>query len=432
MSSPRADAATVRKALDHAWRAEHGRIVAVLTRLLGSLDRAEDVLQSATARALLSWPARGVPERPGAWLTTVAKRIALDEIRARRRRERFVSWLIRESAVTAPDRRSSPGSDDPYDLLDRWPDERLKLIFLCCHPALDPDARRALTLREVCGIATNEVAAAYLVRESAMAQRLVRAKRTLRESRAEFDLPGPDALEARLSDVLSVVYLLFNEGYLARSGADLLRADLCDEAIRLARIVVRDVPHAAAAEALGLLSMMLLIHSRRDARASSEGLPVVLEEQDRGRWRSDEVAEGLELLDRAVDLGRPGPLQLKAAIQAVHHTADDAAQTDWQAIHALYTRLIAFEPTNVVMLNAAVARGMWLGAREGLAALAGIPNAAGLSDYAYYHLAYARFHEESGEFDDAARALARARESTDNEAETRLIERRLEELRARA
>ena len=420
-----------RAQLERAWRSEHARIVSALTRILGSLERAEDVVQAAAARALESWPLRGLPANPAAWLTTVARRIALDRIRSDRAGERLRDRLRAEGAVNGSLRVTAGGRahrDDPYELLERWPDERLKLIFLCCHPSLTPDARRALTLREVCGLSTEQVSRAFLVNERTMAQRLVRAKRRLRESGADLAVPVREDFPSRLDDVLAVIYLLFNEGYLTRSGESLIRPELCDEAIHVARTVNELLPTASVdirsrAETMGLLSMMLLVHSRRHARRDETGVAILLEDQDRSLWQADEAAEGLSLLDAAVALRHPGPYQIKAAINALHHTATDASDTDWAEIHALYSALLAFEPTSVVRLNRAVCVGMWKGPEAGLRAVAELAGKVELDAYPYYHLARAKFLGETGRSDEAAGALQRARECTANVAERRFIER---------
>ncbi|MFP4432766.1 MAG: RNA polymerase sigma factor [Spirochaetaceae bacterium] len=413
----------VRRVLDAACRSEQARIIGTLTRILGSLEAAEDVMQAAAERALEHWPRRGLPINPGAWLTTVARRIALDELRRRSAAERARGRLTRELDGTC--------TDDPYHLLGSWPDERLRLILTCCHPLLDTDSRVALTLKEVCGLSTGQIAGSFLVAEATMAQRLVRAKRRLREHLHGFEIPVPGEISDHLADVLRVIYLVFNEGYIHRGGIELTHIDLCTEAVRIALLIpglMRTEGLDAEPEALGLAALLVLIHARRDARIDTEGLPVLLEEQDRSRWRRDEADHGLALLDQALALKRPGPYQLLAAVNAVHATADSAESTEWEEILALYDRLLLFEPTSVVALNRAVALGMARGADAGLAALEARP-VADLDGYPYLHLARARFLEEAGREDEAAPALRRAHALSENEAERALITRRLAGLR---
>lgn len=417
--------------LETCFREEYGRIVSVLMRVLGSLEEAEDVIQSAAARALEDWPKRGFPSRPGAWLTTVSRRIALDRIRRRAVEGRARERLTRDRG-TGPRTTVASGrapENDPYDLLDAWPDERLRLMFVCCRPDLPVESRLALTLKEVSGLTTPRVAAAFLVSEATIAQRLVRAKRRLRERRVALEVPAGTEILARLGDVLGVIYLVFNAGYLQPHGTALLNAELCDEAIHLARTVVelmRAAKLPESAEALGLSALLILTHSRRDARCDPWGMPVLLEDQDRGLWHADEAAEGLALLDRAAALRSPGPYQLKAAVAALHHTAGDAADTDWRGIESLYKRLYAYEANPVVRLNAIVAHGMWAGAERGLAELEELAtNTKALDSYTYFHLARARFLRELGRPKEAGRSLFSAAELTTNDAERRFIEAQL-------
>ena len=432
----------VARALDAACRSDYGRIVSLLTRVLGSLEAAEDVMQGAFATALEQWRRRGVPSNPAAWLTTVSRRAAIDVVRRRRAGSRAVTKLAADA------KRSGGGSkhaaneavpvgsqDTAYELLARWPDERLKLIFMCCHPRLPVAARIALTLKEVCGLPTPSVAATFLVSEQAMAQRLVRAKRSLRQNGAAFEVPEPDEFGERVEDVLKVVYLLFNHGYLPPEGSEILRSEVCGEAVYLARLVCtlldqHGEKRRERAEALGLSSLLTLLHSRRYARVDAEGFPVALEEQDRSLWVDTEVRDGLSALDRAIALSRPGPYQIKAAVNALHHTATDAADTDWSQIHALYTELETYEPTPIVRLNATVALGMSAGPSSGLAALEvlGARDGSALFTYPYYHLAWARFLEDSGRVEEAESALRKAWNASRNEGERRFIERRRSQL----
>lgn len=429
----------VAHALDAACRSDYGRIVSLLTRVLGSLEAAEDVLQGAFATALEQWRRRGVPSNPAAWLTTVSRRAAIDVVRRRRAGSRAVSALAAAAERSGGGSKHAANEADPagspdtaYELLARWPDERLKLIFMCCHPRLPVAARIALTLKEVCGLSTPSVAATFLVSEQAMAQRLVRAKRSLRQNGAVFEVPQPDEFGERVEDVLKVIYLLFNHGYLPSEGSEILRSEVCGEAVYLARLVCTLLDQHGAqrrerAEALGLASLLTLLHSRRYARVDAEGVPVVLEEQDRSLWVNTEVRDGLSALDRAIALSRPGPYQIKAAVNALHHTATDAADTDWSQIHALYTELETYEPTPIVRLNAAVALGMSAGPAAGLQALDSLAEHAGptLRTYPYYYLAVARFLEECGRGEEAKEALWNARETSKNRTERLFIERRL-------
>lgn len=442
----------VAAAVESACRRDSGRIVATLTRVLGSLDAAEDVLQSTFAKALVEWERRGIPSNPAAWLTTVAKRAAIDAIRHRKIGDRVCRRIERERrAGYDPVTRQQPHSEDPYDILARWPDERLKLMFMCCHPTLDTQARVALTLREVCGLSTDAIAGTFLVSDAAMAQRLVRAKRKLRDADAAFEIPEPDVLPERVGDVLQVLYLVFNEGYLPKAGDEILRGELCEEAIFLTRLIVAELEmlgQEIAAEPRGLLALMVLTHSRRRARVAEDGLSVTLEEQDRSLWIDSEATEGLAVLDRAIAARSPGPYQLKAAISALHHTATDRSDTDWKQIHALYRELLTYEPTPVVRLNAIVALGMWQGPAVALEALASpeaadpanpraaarretVMLASALESYPYYHLAEARFLEGLGRFTEAVDALRRAKASSTNGAEQRFIDRRILELERR-
>jgi RNA polymerase sigma-70 factor (ECF subfamily) len=414
----------VEEILAATLRSESGRILGVLVRVLGSLEDAEDILQSAGAVALQRWPASGLPTRPGAWLTTVAKRKALDLLR-RRRMEQRLNRRLQEGRTASEDQ-------DPYSLLEAWPDERLRLLFFCCHPALQKRDRLALTLKEVCGFGIPELSRALLISETATRQRLVRAKRFLKESQATFSFPEGSDYERAYADVLGVIYLMFNEGYVTTAGPDLADSGVCREAIDLGRMLLsigETEGRPPSAEHLGLMALMLLIHSRRAARGDAQGLPVLLEDQDRSLWDSRIAREGLRFLDRAVALETPGPYQLKAAINALHCLAADAGETDWAQIYALYSRLLDFEATPVVLLNRAVAVGMWKGPEAGLTELKGIAEVSGgsLDRYLYYHMARARFLADTGNGAEAARAYRRAAELASNPTEERFIRRRLAE-----
>ncbi|MER5263793.1 RNA polymerase sigma factor [Actinosynnema sp. NPDC002837] len=345
---------TVEAEVSELFRAERGRIVATLIRLTGDWELAEECVQDAFARALECWPREGVPRRPGAWLTTTARNRALDRLR-------------RSSVEAAKLREVVAVLDAPPDEVDddELGDDLLRLIFTCCHPALTLEARVALTLRTVAGLTTAEIARAFLVPEATMAKRLVRARQKIRNARIPYRVPPAHLLPERTGGVLGVLYLLFNEGYAASGGADLLRRNLCAEAIRLARTLVAAMPDEP--EAVGLLALMLLQDSRRDARFDHAGDLVPLDEQDRSRWDGGQVEEGVALLDSALRRGRPGPYQVQAAIAACHATAARAEDTDWPQIALLYGELAMLVPSPVVRLNRAVAVAMADGPAAGLA-----------------------------------------------------------------
>jgi RNA polymerase sigma-70 factor (ECF subfamily) len=344
------------RAIEAVCRHEGGKVLAGLARRFGSLQLAEDLLQEAYAKALETWPASGAPANPAAWLTTVARNAGLDLVRREARIDPDSAAILeRLEAEPAPD---AEGSIE---------DDRLRLVFTCCHPALNGKAQAMLALRTLCGLSTREIARAYLESEETSAQRMVRAKRKIAEAGIPYEVPGADQLEERMELVLQVVYLVFNEGYGATSGTRLLRIDLGLEAIRLGRILVELLP--AHAEARGLLALMILQHARRDARTDAGGKLVTLERQDRSLWRADEIAQGKAMLDAALALRAPGPYQVQAAIAALHAEAADAAHTDWRQISALYQALLRYWPTPVVQLNAAVAVGMSEGFEKSLAML---------------------------------------------------------------
>lgn len=347
---------TAKEAVAAAFQEEWGQVVATLIRVTGDWDLAEECAQDAFAQALDRWRRDGVPRRPGAWLTTTARHRAMDVLR----REAVGARKLREAAMlTAP--------EEPYDD-SGVQDDRLRLIFTCCHPALHIEARVALTLRTLAGLTTPEIARAFLVPEATMAQRLVRAKKKIRNAGIPYRVPPAHLLPERTTGVLGVIYLLFNEGYAATSGADLVRRNLCAEAIRLARVLARLMPDEP--EALGLLALLLLHDARRETRVDADGELVTLEDQDRTAWDHAEVDEGAALLETALRRGRPGPYQIQAAIAACHTTAATAEDTDWADIAALYGELVRFVPSAVVRLNRAVAVGMAQGTDAGLALVA--------------------------------------------------------------
>ncbi|WP_368367127.1 RNA polymerase sigma factor [Actinomadura sp. WMMA1423] len=395
-----------------AFREEWGRVVATLIRMTGDWDLAEECAQEAFARALERWPLDGVPRRPGAWLTTTARNHALNRIRRGATETAKLRELGTMQAPQEPPER------------DGLPDDRLRLVFTCCHPALPVEARVALTLRTVLGLTTGEIARAFLVAEPAMAQRLVRAKRKIREAGIPYRVPPPHLLRERTASVLGVVYLLFNEGYAATEGADPVRAGLCAEAIRLARLLHDLAP--GDPEVAGLLALLLLQHSRHAARTDESGDLVALDEQDRRRWDHAAVNEGVALVNEALRRGEPGPYQVQAAIAACHATARTAAETDWPQIAALYGRLEGMSPGPVVRLNRAVAVAM---ADGPLAGLALVDRIEGLDGYHLLHATRADLLRRLGRTGEAAEAYRKALALARTEADRRYLARRLAEVR---
>jgi RNA polymerase sigma-70 factor, ECF subfamily len=404
-----------RDVVDRLFRQERGRAVATLIRVLGDFDLAEDAVQEAFIAALRVWPERGVPRNPGAWITTTARNHAIDRLR-RDRRLREKSEALQQLA----DLEALGGDEDDVSGI---PDDRLRLIFTCCHPALSMEARVALTLRTLGGLTTGQIARAFLVGEPTMAQRLVRAKRKIQGAGIPYRVPPPSLLPERMSGVLAVLYLVFNEGYAATSGA-LVRTDLCDDAIRLSRLLCELAPDEP--EARGLLALMLLHHSRRTARATAEGDLVLLEDQDRSRWDHDMIDEGLALLDRTMGERRPGPYQVQAAIAALHARAPRAEDTDWPQIAALYSTLARMSPSAVVELNRAVAIAMADGPEHGLRLIEAL--AGDLDGYHLFHAARADLLRRTERREAAAAAYARALELATNESERVFLRRRLAEV----
>ncbi|MEV0910556.1 RNA polymerase sigma factor [Streptomyces hokutonensis] len=412
----------VEEAVAAAFREEWGQVVATLIRVTGDWDLAEECAQDAFTQALDRWRRDGIPRRPGAWLTTTARNRALDVLR----REAVGAAKLREVAVLGRDE----GPYDPeYDGDDSGvEDDRLRLLFTCCHPALPIEARVALTLRTLAGLTTPEIARAFLVPEATMAQRLVRAKKKIRNAGIPYRVPPAHLLPERTTGVLGVVYLLFNEGYAATSGSDLVRTNLCAEAIRLARVLARLMPDEA--EVLGLLALLLLHDARRDTRVDTDGELVTLEDQDRTAWDRSEIDEGAALLEAALRRGRPGPYQIQAAIAACHTTAPTAADTDWADIAALYGELERFVPSAVVRLNRAVAVGMAQHPDAGLELVAELERSGELTDYHLLPATRADLLRRSGRTAEAAVAYERALELVENAAERRFLERRLAECRS--
>ena len=407
----------VKERLDTLYREESGRILATLIRLLGDFDLAEDVMQDAFAAALQRWPQDGVPENPRSWLVSTGRFKAIDAIRRRERldaaQEKIVEELDLEPRVTEPE------ADESVE------DDRLRLIFTCCHPVLAPEGRAALTLREVCGLTTEEIARAFLTTPATLAQRIVRAKAKIRDARIPYQVPPAEELPERLATVLQVVYLVFNEGYYASSGSSLTRADLSGEAIRLGRLLLELLPEP---EVMGLLALMLLQESRRAARATSEGELILLEDQDRSLWNHGQIAEGVALVERALVSRRFGPYTLQAAIAAVHAEAADAASTDWPQIVALYNLLSRAEPSTVIELNRAVAVAMRDGPEAGLNLIDAILARDELADYHFAHAARADLCRRLGRTADARESYERALTLTRQEPERRFLKKRLQEL----
>jgi RNA polymerase sigma-70 factor, ECF subfamily len=395
-----------------------------LIRVSGSFDRAEDALQEALAAALRSWNA-DPPLNPAAWIMTAAQRRLVDLARRARTQRTIAETLQRqgepETSWPFDGAQGGPDEDDetPIPLLT---DDRLRLIFTCCHPALNVEAQIALTLRTLCGLTTDEIARAFLLPEATLAQRLVRAKKKIRDARVPYTVPPAERLAERLPPVLAVIYLVFNEGYAATAGERLIRGDLASEAIRLARMLIELLP--AEPEVLALLALMLLHDSRRLARVDAEGALISLEEQDRRMWDGAQIAEGLTRLDEALSHQRPGPYQLQAAIAALHAQARRAETTDWPQIAALYGQLLRLTPTPVVALNHAVAVAMHRGAAQGLALLDRLAAAGQLDDYRLYHAARADLLRRLGRHAEAADAYDRALALASNQIERAYLERR--------
>jgi len=416
------DAAAARQALELAYREEWTPLLATLAgQVGGDLALAEDAVAEAFAAAAAEWPERGVPARPGGWLTTVARRRAIDQLRRDQTRTANQAALDHLEQMLRDDPDPSAGRDDGQDT-SGVADDRLRLIFTCCHPALAMEARVALTLRAVGGLEVTEVARAFLTSETTMYQRLVRAKRKVKAAGIPYRVPSDDELPERLAGVLHVLYLVFNEGHVASTGDALVRADLCEEAIRLLRMVVELLP--GQAEPLGLLALLLLTDARRAARTDEAGHAVALQDQVRARWDEGAIAEGTELLARALALGRPGPFQVQAAIAALHAEAPAWEMTDWPQIAALYGELERLEPSPVVTINRAAALAQADGPHVGLAVLATLEGDERLARYQPLHAARAELLARAGDAAAAAAAYRLAIDLSDNAVERAALEHR--------
>ena len=399
-------------AITQAFRDEWARVVATMIRVTGDWDLAEECTQEAFARAVDRWGRDGVPDRPGAWLTTAARNIAIDRLR------RAATEKVKLRQLAAMPEDSTVDEDVP--------DDRLRLIFTCCHPALPLEGRVALTLRTLGGLDTAEIARAFMVPTGTMAQRLVRAKHKIRNAGIPYRVPAAELLPERTAAVLAVLYLMFNEGYAATAGADLVRHNLCDEAIRLTRILQALMP--AEAEVDGLLALMLLHHARRSGRVNADGALVTLSDQDRSLWSVDEIAEGVRVLEGALRLHQPGPYQIQAAIAACHAQAPSTQETDWPQIAALYRELTRYTPNPVVELNRAVAVGMADGPAAGLALVDALAATGALAGYHLLPATRADLLRRLGRSGEAAAAYRTALDQVTNEAERSYLSRRLADL----
>ncbi len=406
-----------RAAVERVFKDDCGRILSTLIRISGSFDQAEEAMQEALAAATVSWKAGAVPSNPAAWITTAAHRKLIDAARRRRThrdREDSLAYELENSAAA-----------EPEDVFVHLPDDRLRLIFTCCHPALSPEGQVALTLRTLGGLTTAEIAKAFLVPEPTLAQRLVRTKRKIQEAGIPYEVPPSHQLAERLAPVRAVLYLIFNEGYVATAGESLVRADLCLEAIRLARVLCELLPNDA--ENLALLALLLLHDSRREARVRDSML-VTLEEQDRALWNRSQIAEGLALVDRALMRGPVGSYQLQAAIAALHADAARPAETDWRQIAALYERLLVLQPTAVVALNHAVAVALGVGLEQGMAMLDTLGESRELQNYYLFHAARADILSRLKRRDEALAAYRRALAFVQNQVEREFLARRIARL----
>ena len=410
-----------RETLEKVFREEYGRIIATLIRISGSFDLAEEALQEAFTSASSKWDREGTPTNPGAWLTTVAHHKVIDGIRRDKTRNEKQQEVAFESTRLQPFAETELREDT-----QEYPDDRLRLIFTCCHPSLSREAQVALTLRTLGGLTTTEIAHGFLVPEATLAQRLVRAKQKIRLAGIPYEVPSFEVIGERLAAVRAVIYLIFNEGYAASAGQSLIRNDLCAEAIRLGRVLCELLPDDP--ENMGLLALMLLQDSRRDARVNADGELVTLEEQDRLRWDAAEIAEGVQMIQAALSLRRVGSYQLQAAIAAVHAEARDADETDWRQIVALYGELLRITSSPVVALNHAAAVAMSEGPEQGLRLLEAAAAGGALQNYYLFHASRADLLRRLNRRDEAAIAYTTALSLTTNLVEQNYIRRRLNEL----
>jgi RNA polymerase sigma-70 factor, ECF subfamily len=410
-------ASDARARVDEVYRDESRRVFATLVRLLGDFDLAEEALHDAFASAMEQWPREGIPANPRAWLVSAGRFKAIDALRRVARFDASMADLAQRLDQSA---RESPAIDD-----EAIEDDRLRLIFTCCHPALAPEARVALTLREVCGLTTEEIARAFLTVPTTLAQRIVRAKKKIKEAKIPYQIPSRADLPERIDAVLQVVYLVFNEGYSASSGQSLTRADLSGEGIRLGRLLAQLLPEA---EVIGLIALMLLQESRRTARTSASGEIVLLEQQDRALWNREQIAEGLRFVEQALATQQAGPYTLQAAIAAVHAQASSATETDWTQIAALYGVLAQVSPSPVIELNRAVAVAMRDGPAAGITLIDEILGRGELSDYHLAHAARADLCRRLGDKPSAVASYQRALELVQQEPERQFLQRRIAEL----
>jgi RNA polymerase sigma-70 factor, ECF subfamily len=425
------------RTIETLYRSESGRVLATLVRLLGDLDLAEEAMHEAFAAALESWPQTGIPGNPRPWLISTARFKAIDTLRRRARFDASQDELVRflEAQLSSA---QSPNQEDHLEnaFEDAFEDDRLRLIFTCCHPALPPEARVALTLREVCGLTTEEIAKAFLITPRTLAQRIVRAKAKIRDTPIPYEVPQPEELPERLGAVLQVIYLVFNEGYSAAAGTEVTRAELTGEAIRLCRLVTElqpgpEVPGSedVRPEMIGLLSLMLLQESRRVARSSSTGELILLEHQDRSLWNREQIAEGLAFLEKALKSRRFSFYTLQAAIAAVHAEAASAAVTDWRKIVSLYNQLLRIHPSPVIELNRAVAIAMCDGPEAGLAQIDAVLEQGELANYYLLHSARAEMYRRLGRRAEARASYEKALALTQQEPERQFLQERIRQLK---